>query len=76
MNLQEIEKARRFNAYYLLITALHMTLVLSQTLCVCLCVQWTHTFFLMEMYGQGGYDLFFKTRELKKKWLEQFEMAL
>lgn len=30
----------------------------------------------MDSYGQGGYDLYFKTRELKKKWLEQFEMAL
>uniref|UniRef100_A0A8C1LM92 Vav guanine nucleotide exchange factor 1 n=1 Tax=Cyprinus carpio TaxID=7962 RepID=A0A8C1LM92_CYPCA len=38
--------------------------------------KWTHTFLLMDLYGQGGYDLYFKTRELKKKWLEQFEMAL
>ncbi|XP_060755287.1 proto-oncogene vav-like isoform X2 [Neoarius graeffei] len=38
--------------------------------------KWTHTFLLMDSYGQGGYDLYFKTRELKKKWLEQFEMAL
>ncbi|XP_073764693.1 proto-oncogene vav isoform X3 [Danio rerio] len=38
--------------------------------------KWTHTFLLMDIYGQGGYDLYFKTRELKKKWLEQFEMAL
>ncbi|XP_062866765.1 proto-oncogene vav-like isoform X1 [Trichomycterus rosablanca] len=38
--------------------------------------KWGHTFLLMDSYGQGGYDLYFKTRELKKKWLEQFEMAL
>ncbi|KAK2818329.1 hypothetical protein Q7C36_022262 [Tachysurus vachellii] len=38
--------------------------------------KWAHTFLLMDSYGQGGYDLYFKTRELKKKWLEQFEMAL
>uniref|UniRef100_A0A8C2EWD9 Vav guanine nucleotide exchange factor 1 n=1 Tax=Cyprinus carpio TaxID=7962 RepID=A0A8C2EWD9_CYPCA len=38
--------------------------------------KWAHTFLLMDLYGQGGYDLYFKTRELKKKWLEQFEMAL
>ncbi|XP_053472259.1 proto-oncogene vav [Ictalurus furcatus] len=38
--------------------------------------KWSHTFLLMDSYGQGGYDLYFKTRELKKKWLEQFEMAL
>ncbi|XP_051982062.1 proto-oncogene vav-like isoform X3 [Xyrauchen texanus] len=38
--------------------------------------KWTHSFLLMDLYGQGGYDLYFKTRELKKKWLEQFEMAL
>ncbi|XP_046693328.1 proto-oncogene vav-like [Silurus meridionalis] len=33
--------------------------------------KWTHTFLLMDSYGHSGYDLYFKTRELKKKWLEQ-----
>lgn len=40
------------------------------------CPQWTHTFLLIDTAGLQGYELFFKTRELKKKWLEQFEMAL
>ncbi|KAA8595250.1 hypothetical protein FQN60_012385 [Etheostoma spectabile] len=38
--------------------------------------KWSHLFLLLDCYGRSGYDLFFKTRELKKKWLEQFEMAL
>ncbi|CAL9699852.1 unnamed protein product [Knipowitschia caucasica] len=38
--------------------------------------KWSHLFILLDCYGRGGYDLFFKTRELKKKWLEQFEMAI
>ncbi|MBN3324792.1 VAV protein, partial [Atractosteus spatula] len=38
--------------------------------------KWSHIFCLIDPYGQSGYDLFFKTKELKKKWLEQFEMAL
>ncbi|KAM3864633.1 proto-oncogene vav [Diretmus argenteus] len=38
--------------------------------------KWSHLFLLLDCYGRCGYDLFFKTRELKKKWLEQFEMAL
>ncbi|XP_010184248.1 PREDICTED: proto-oncogene vav-like, partial [Mesitornis unicolor] len=38
--------------------------------------KWTHTFLLIDMAGPQSYELFFKTRELKKKWLEQFEMAL
>ncbi|XP_030636172.1 proto-oncogene vav [Chanos chanos] len=38
--------------------------------------KWSHNFLLMDSYGQGAYELYFKTRELKKKWLEQFEMAL
>ncbi|XP_029901427.1 proto-oncogene vav [Myripristis murdjan] len=38
--------------------------------------KWSHVFLLLDCYGRCGYDLFFKTRELKKKWLEQFEMAL
>ncbi|XP_061495377.1 proto-oncogene vav isoform X2 [Rhineura floridana] len=38
--------------------------------------KWTHTFSLIEHNGLSGYELYFKTRELKKKWMEQFEMAL
>uniref|UniRef100_I3IUK0 Osteoclast-stimulating factor 1 n=1 Tax=Oreochromis niloticus TaxID=8128 RepID=I3IUK0_ORENI len=38
--------------------------------------KWSYLFLLLDCYGRSGYDLFFKTRELKKKWLEQFEMAL
>ncbi|KAM7419634.1 hypothetical protein PAMA_016635 [Pampus argenteus] len=38
--------------------------------------KWSYSFLLLDCYGKYGYDLFFKTRELKKKWLEQFEMAL
>ncbi|XP_055649107.1 proto-oncogene vav [Falco peregrinus] len=38
--------------------------------------KWTHTFLLIDTAGLQGYELFFKTCELKKKWLEQFEMAL
>ncbi|XP_074485805.1 proto-oncogene vav isoform X2 [Sebastes fasciatus] len=38
--------------------------------------KWSYSFILLDSCGGPGYDLFFKTRELKKKWLEQFEMAL
>lgn len=38
--------------------------------------QWTHMFLLIDTAGVQGYELFFRTHELKKKWLEQFEMAL
>ncbi|CAK6972783.1 proto-oncogene vav-like [Scomber scombrus] len=38
--------------------------------------KWSYLFLLLDCYGRCGYDLFFKTRELKKKWLEQFEMAM
>ncbi|XP_075581247.1 proto-oncogene vav [Pelecanus crispus] len=38
--------------------------------------KWTHTFLLIDTAGLQGYELFFKTHEVKKKWLEQFEMAL
>ncbi|XP_057698653.1 proto-oncogene vav-like isoform X2 [Corythoichthys intestinalis] len=37
--------------------------------------KWSYLFLLLDSYGKCGYDLYFKTRELKKKWLEQFEMA-
>lgn len=39
-------------------------------------IQWSHMFLLIEDQGGQGYELFFKTRELKKKWMEQFEMAM
>uniref|UniRef100_A0A8C5LJ65 Proto-oncogene vav n=1 Tax=Jaculus jaculus TaxID=51337 RepID=A0A8C5LJ65_JACJA len=38
--------------------------------------KWSHMFLLLEDQGAQGYELFFKTRELKKKWMEQFEMAI
>uniref|UniRef100_A0A3Q1G1P1 Osteoclast-stimulating factor 1 n=1 Tax=Acanthochromis polyacanthus TaxID=80966 RepID=A0A3Q1G1P1_9TELE len=38
--------------------------------------KWSYLFLLLDCYGSSGYDLFFKTREMKKKWLEQFEMAI
>ncbi|XP_066469524.1 proto-oncogene vav isoform X2 [Tiliqua scincoides] len=38
--------------------------------------KWTYMFVLIDLYGSSGYELYFKTRELKKKWMEQFEMAL
>ncbi|XP_077379785.1 proto-oncogene vav isoform X2 [Festucalex cinctus] len=37
--------------------------------------KWSYLFLLLDSHGKCGYDLYFKTRELKKKWLEQFEMA-
>ncbi|XP_037113084.1 proto-oncogene vav-like isoform X2 [Syngnathus acus] len=37
--------------------------------------KWSYLFLLLASNGKCGYDLYFKTRELKKKWLEQFEMA-
>ncbi|KAG7275791.1 hypothetical protein CRUP_038271 [Coryphaenoides rupestris] len=38
--------------------------------------KWSHVFYLTHNQGQAGYELFFKTKELKKKWLEQFSMAI
>uniref|UniRef100_A0A8C7YR93 Osteoclast-stimulating factor 1 n=1 Tax=Oryzias sinensis TaxID=183150 RepID=A0A8C7YR93_9TELE len=39
-------------------------------------VIWSHAFLLLDCYGKCGYDFYFKTKELKKKWLEQFQMAM
>ncbi|XP_062243821.1 proto-oncogene vav-like isoform X1 [Platichthys flesus] len=38
--------------------------------------KWSYLFLLLDCFGRCGYDLFFKTREVKKKWLEQFQMAM
>lgn len=39
-------------------------------------LQWSHGFYLTHNQGQSGFEFFFKTKELKKKWLEQFGMAM
>ncbi|XP_078791549.1 guanine nucleotide exchange factor VAV3 isoform X3 [Oryzias latipes] len=38
--------------------------------------KWCYSFYVTHQQGHTGFELFFKTRELKKKWLEQFEMAI
>ncbi|KAM4643828.1 proto-oncogene vav [Amazona ochrocephala] len=38
--------------------------------------KWSHTFLLIQAGGLHGYELSFRTHDLKRKWLEQFEMAL
>uniref|UniRef100_A0A672Z1H0 Vav 3 guanine nucleotide exchange factor b n=1 Tax=Sphaeramia orbicularis TaxID=375764 RepID=A0A672Z1H0_9TELE len=38
--------------------------------------KWCYGFYVTHQQGQMGFELFFKTRELKKKWLDQFEMAI
>ncbi|XP_056594021.1 guanine nucleotide exchange factor VAV3 [Triplophysa dalaica] len=38
--------------------------------------KWSHGFYLTHNQGQTGFEFFFKTKEVKKKWLEQFGMAL
>lgn len=50
-------------------------------MCVCVCfsvfpLQWSYGFYLTHNQGQSGFEFFFKTKELKKKWLEQFGMAM
>uniref|UniRef100_A0AAR2J748 Vav guanine nucleotide exchange factor 3 n=1 Tax=Pygocentrus nattereri TaxID=42514 RepID=A0AAR2J748_PYGNA len=37
---------------------------------------WSYGFYLTHNQGQSGFEFFFKTKELKKKWLEQFGMAI
>ncbi|XP_071387484.1 guanine nucleotide exchange factor VAV3b [Centroberyx affinis] len=38
--------------------------------------KWCYGFYLTHQQGHSGFELFFKTKELKKKWLDQFEMAI
>ncbi|CAM4594096.1 unnamed protein product [Leuciscus chuanchicus] len=38
--------------------------------------KWCYGFFLTHQQGQIGFEFLFKTKELKKKWLDQFEMAI
>ncbi|XP_074858581.1 guanine nucleotide exchange factor VAV3 isoform X3 [Carettochelys insculpta] len=38
--------------------------------------KWSYGFYLIHVQGQNGLEFYCKTKDLKKKWLEQFEMAL
>uniref|UniRef100_A0A8C6T2L2 Vav guanine nucleotide exchange factor 3 n=1 Tax=Neogobius melanostomus TaxID=47308 RepID=A0A8C6T2L2_9GOBI len=38
--------------------------------------KWSFGFYLTHNQGQNGFEFFFKTKELKKKWLERFGMAI
>uniref|UniRef100_H2ZVV4 Vav guanine nucleotide exchange factor 3 n=1 Tax=Latimeria chalumnae TaxID=7897 RepID=H2ZVV4_LATCH len=38
--------------------------------------KWSYGFYLTHVLGQNGFEFFCKTKDLKKKWLDQFEMAL
>ncbi|KAM9489180.1 guanine nucleotide exchange factor VAV3 [Clarias gariepinus] len=38
--------------------------------------KWSYGFYLTHTQGRNGFEFFFKTKELKKKWLEQFGMAI
>lgn len=38
--------------------------------------KWCYGFYMTHQQGHMGFELFFKTKELKKKWLDQFEMAV
>ncbi|XP_051555388.1 guanine nucleotide exchange factor VAV3-like isoform X1 [Myxocyprinus asiaticus] len=40
------------------------------------CRKWCYGFYLTHQQGQTRYEFLFKTEELKKKWLDQFEMAI
>uniref|UniRef100_A0A3B4ZEK6 Vav guanine nucleotide exchange factor 3 n=1 Tax=Stegastes partitus TaxID=144197 RepID=A0A3B4ZEK6_9TELE len=38
--------------------------------------KWSYGFYLTHNQGQSGFEFFFKTKELKKKWQDQFGMAI
>ncbi|XP_069788150.1 guanine nucleotide exchange factor VAV2 isoform X4 [Narcine bancroftii] len=37
---------------------------------------WSYAFYLIHLQGKQGFQLFCKTEDMKRKWMEQFEMAL
>ncbi|XP_029470780.1 guanine nucleotide exchange factor VAV2 isoform X1 [Rhinatrema bivittatum] len=38
--------------------------------------KWSYGFYLIHLQGKQGYQLFCKTEDMKRKWMEQFEMAM
>ncbi|PKU30337.1 hypothetical protein llap_19359 [Limosa lapponica baueri] len=37
---------------------------------------WSYGFYLIHLQGKQGFQFFCKTEEMKRKWMEQFEMAM
>ncbi|XP_071987634.1 guanine nucleotide exchange factor VAV2 isoform X10 [Engystomops pustulosus] len=37
---------------------------------------WSYGFYLIHLQGKQGFQFFCKTEEMKRKWMEQFEMAI
>ncbi|XP_018087339.1 vav guanine nucleotide exchange factor 2 S homeolog isoform X5 [Xenopus laevis] len=37
---------------------------------------WSYGFFLIHLQGKQGFQFFCKTEDMKRKWMEQFEMAM
>ncbi|TKC51753.1 hypothetical protein EI555_013327 [Monodon monoceros] len=42
----------------------------------CLLPQWSYGFYLIHLQGKQGFQFFCKTEDMKRKWTEQFEMAM
>lgn len=38
--------------------------------------QWSYGFYLIHLQGKQGFQFFCKTEDTKRKWMEQFEMAM
>lgn len=41
-----------------------------------LSLQWSYGFYLIHLQGKQGFQFFCKTEETKRKWMEQFDMAM
>lgn len=38
--------------------------------------QWSYGFYLIHLQGKQGFQFFCKTEDTKRKWMEQFDMAM
>lgn len=38
--------------------------------------QWSYGFYLIHLQGKQGFQFFCKTEDMKRRWMEQFEMAM
>lgn len=66
----------RSNPQFIYSPLFYFTALKSVCVCVSLSLQWSYGFYLTHNQGQSGFEFFFKTKELKKKWVEQFGMAM
>lgn len=72
-----IKERTKMSVFFLSFFLFEFPFCITDDRCIArLLTQWSYGFYLIHIQGQNGLEVYCKTKDLKKKWLEQFQMAL